>query len=328
MAARLPAQAQRPPKPPDLVTLRRLLSSAVINDFEITKDEFKQRSNASGGGSYWLVHLKPKHSGDFDLTYRYSYDTPHYSHVEREFHLRVGPSGCRRGPPFFGSYSGYCLGDTIILPVIINGYSGHKFSLNSRAYTKDEEIAFDREPEETLVPVRTDRVISNPAADCLTFVGYRSTRSPYRSGGYTVELAALFEAREPGRFNLGLGSALPGRAWDNSVSLTVPIIVVARGTPVTLLASVHEVRGYDKGADGREWVSSVSGDSYMTEIMVLQPGDQVSFVYASSSHGAREERARAGKRAQEAIPVITRLPFSVTLEHDFSEWLVDYLPNQ
>ena len=113
------AQKQQPnrrTKSVDLDQLRSKLVAAVGKDFEFVKGELDARSNASGGGTYWLAHLKPKHPGSFKLTYRYNYNDPHYSHVEREFGLNVGRKGCRRGVPSYGSYHRFCVGDTIIFP--------------------------------------------------------------------------------------------------------------------------------------------------------------------------------------------------------------------
>ena len=82
-AAEQKANAARPGKSVDLEQLRIKFVAAVGKDFEVVKDEMKRRSNASGGGTYWLAHLKPKHPGSFKLIYRYNYNDPHYSHVER-----------------------------------------------------------------------------------------------------------------------------------------------------------------------------------------------------------------------------------------------------
>ena len=139
-----PAQRSRPGKSVDLQQLRSKFEAAVGKDFDVVKDELKGRSNARGGGTYWLAHLKPKHAGYFRLTYRYNYNGSHYSHVEREFSLNVGRKGCRRGVPSYGSYFRFCLGDTIIFPVAIYNFTEHEFSLTSTEYTPDQDAVWEK----------------------------------------------------------------------------------------------------------------------------------------------------------------------------------------
>jgi hypothetical protein len=319
----------------DAGQLRDRFAEAVGKDFEIVKDEFKQRSNASGGGTYWLVHVKPKHSGYFKFTYRYNYNDSLYSHLEREFSLNVGRKGCRRGPPYTGSYSRFCAGDTIIIPIVINGFTEHQFSLTSTEFTKEDDAAFERQLPDAADENLDRSAVSNTVAEYMRYAGNNSYKMLHRNGGYTLEAYATFEAQRPGRFNLGLGAAFEGRQADVSSDATggVPIIIVSRETPVTLLASRHEVRGYSKGYDGREWVSSVSGDAFMTDLIILQPGDRISLKYYSTIRSREFERQeRAGDaKADESLekippPVIGKRPFAPQSEYDFTEWLVDYLP--
>ena len=160
----------------------------------------------------------------------------------------------------------------------------------------------------------------------------------HRNGGYTLESYAVFEAQRPGRFNISLSATfadLPSAVLSSlGASGGTPIIIVARETPVTLLASRHEVRGYSKGYDGREWVSSTSGDSFMTELFILQPGDRISLKYHTlirSRNYERRERAGesrgSGSPEKSPPPLITKLPFALNTEYNFTEWLTDHLPN-
>jgi hypothetical protein len=155
----------------------------------------------------------------------------------------------------------------------------------------------------------------------LRYVGRSSHRNLHRNGGYTLVGFATFEAAQPGRFNLVFGRAT---AADDAAGIS--IIVVARGAPVTLLASRQDVRGYSRGYDGREWVSSSSGDAFMSNVLILQPGDRVSFEYFSASRSAGFERAAGADEDKISLPVISKLPFRLNLRYDFTEWLADYLP--
>lgn len=329
------AQKAGATRTPDLTQLRVSFTAAVGKDFEIVKSEFKQLSNARGGGSYLLMHVRAKHSGYYTLTYRYKYNDPHYSHVERDFSLRVGAKGCRRGPPNLGSYSRYCVGDTIIIPIALNNFSEHQFKLSSQPYTKEDETSFaEQYPGSDEMVLEFGQVL-NPVSDQLLYLGIGDRKMLHRNGGYTLESYAVFLALRPGRFNLALSVPIPERRTSlplgESTSAHVPVIIVARDTPVTLLASRQEVRGYTRGYDGSEYVSSTSGDAFMSELIILQPGDRILLTYHTSVRSRDDERSE--QQTLEGVwfspqisPQITKLPFALNLEYDFTEWLVDYLP--
>jgi hypothetical protein len=329
---------KRETKPGDLDQLRRDFVAVVGKDFELVKDEMKERSNASGGGTYWLAHIKPKRPGSFKLIYRYNYNVPHYSHVEREFGLNVGRKGCRRGVPNYGSYHRFCVGDTIIFPVAIYNFTEHAFSLTSQEYTPEDDAVWEKVyPASVDVGADQSRVI-NPVAEQLKYVGSSSYRLLHRNGGYTLEGYAVFEVQSPGRFNLTVSANYPDlqSAVLSGVGASggVPIMVVSRDTAVTLLASHHEVRGYTMGFNGKEYVSSVSGDAYMVDLMILQPGDRISVKYFTtirSPNYERRERAANDQRAGDDLdnippPLIYKNPFVLNTEYNFTEWLADYLP--
>ena len=323
----------RPGKTADLDQLRSKFEEAVGKDFEIVKVESKGRSNARGGGTYWLAHIKPKQPGFFTLTYRYNYNDSHYSHVEREFSFGVGRKGCSRGVPSYGSYHRYCLGDTIVFPVAIYNFTEHEFNLKTTPHTPEQDAVWEKAASDPANARLDGAEVDNPIASHMRYVGSTSHKLLHRNGGYTLEAYAMFEAKSPGRFNVSLSADFPDlpSAVLSSVGASggTPIIIVSRGTPVTLLASSHAVRGYTMGYDGREFVSSTSGDSFMTDVMILQPGDRISLKYFTTIRRARYEREeRSGKIASDVIPPpqITKLPFELRSEYNFTEWLVDYLP--
>jgi hypothetical protein len=342
-AVALPASGQkvRPRQSVDLKQLQRKFEAVVGKDFEFIKGELKRRSNASGGGTYWLAHLKPKSPGSFKLTYRYNYNDPHYSHVEREFGLNVGRQGCRRGVPNYGSYHRFCVGDTIIFPVAIFNFTEHEFSLTSTPYTVEQDAAWEKSyPSDESV---SSDPVNNPLAEQLKYVGNSSHRLLHRNGGYTLEGYAVFEAQNPGRFNVTVSAVYPDVASAVLSGIRTgggpSIIVVSRATPVTLLASHHEVRGYTMGYNGQEYVSSTSGDAYMIDVMILQPGDRISLKYFTTIRSARDERSEfvSGNKTDDSplqaesvdkipLPLIYKLPFTLNTEYNYTEWLVDYLP--
>lgn len=319
----------RKPKQPDATALRSKFVTAFGRDFDLVKDEFKTRVNESSGESYWLAYAKPKHAGYFYLQYRYRYNDKLYSHVEREIRFGVGPKGCRRGPPYAGTYSRFCLGDTVIVAVVIDRYTEHEFKLVKAEPLNDEK---DWETFDDKHPAVRDQgldqtQIANPAAEHLKYVGSRSHKMLHRSLGYTLELHADFEAVGPGRFNLLVSSSPQNvRPGANAVG-SVPIIVVARATPVTLLAGHEEVRGFALGYDGREYESSTSGNSYMTNVIIMQPGDRISLRYFSTVRGREFESGPDARDPSENLkPVISVHPFSPGPAYDFTEWIVAALP--
>jgi hypothetical protein len=331
LAATIPAQAPRS-KPADRATLRSRFVAVFGKDFGLVYDKFTTRPRESGGETFWLAYAKPKHTGYFSLQYRYRYDGKLYSHVEHEIHFGVGPKGCRRGPPYAGTYSRFCLGDTVILPILIERFTEHEFRLVKAEPLDDEKDweTFDDKHPETLDPGLDQTQVANPAAESLRYVGYRSHRMLHRKPGYTLELYADFEAVKPGRFNLLVSSSTQIVTPGKTPAGSVPIIVVARETPVTLIAGHEDVRGFTVGYDGREYESSTSGNGYMTNLIILQPGDRISLLYRTSVHGGDFERGRAGLDApdprENIKPVISVHPFLIDSTYDFTAWLLDYLP--
>jgi hypothetical protein len=236
--------------------------------------------------------------------------------------------------PSYASYHRFCLGDTIIFPVAIFNFTEHEFRLTSTEYTEEQDAVWEKFGAEPTNTPWDESVVSNPLAEQLRYVGRSAYRSLHRNGGYTLQGYAMFEAKSPGRFNLALSATYPD--LPSAVLSSVgagggkPIIIVSRGTPVTLLASSHGVEGYTTGYDGKEFVRSTSGDSYMTDVIILQPGDRISFQYYTAIRSARQERNEPTSRTGPDVippPQITKLPFAVTAEHDFTEWLIDYLPH-
>lgn len=317
---------------PDGVQLGMRFTEAFGQDFDLVKSEFKTRSNERGGGTFWLAYVQAKRAGHFYLQYRYKYSDPHYSHVERELRFSVGPKACRRGPPHAGTYGRFCLGDTIILPVMINRFTEHEFKLVKAEYAGDkEEPTFDDRYPESRDQGLNKADVANPVAESLRYVGRNSHKMLHRNSGYTLELYAVFEAVKPGRFNLVVSLSPQGRRSPNAPPPGVPIIVVARDTPMTMIAGSEEVRGFTMGYDGREYVSSSSGNSYMTNLIILQPGARISLKYFSKVRRPEWEKGRvagldASDPLDDAKPVITVYPFAIDAKYDFGEWLLAYLP--
>jgi hypothetical protein len=304
--------------------LRDALTDALGDNFEIVNDGLRQRSNWHGGGLFWLAQLRAKKAGAFYLKYKYRYkdhvhpEEPLYTFVERQTLITVGPRGCSRAP----RSNSVCVGDTVILPVVVNDFAEHSFDVAAQPYTPANESTEKALRDADVAGLYTAPV-KNPAAKFLKYLGSRAFYSPHRTLGYTLSFYATFEAVSPGSFNLSLGLSAPA-AGKRAVEGSVPVVVVERGAPITILSSREDVHGYT------ERFSSNGGDNYMTTPVILQPGDRLTLQY----HGYSRRGLSVGGENEAALeasvkdypPVITLLPFDVDPERDFNEWVVEFLP--
>ena len=325
------AAAQSRKAVPKADALRAGLVSAAGRHFELVKGELKKRPDEKGRDVFWLAHVRPRAPGYFVLRYRFKPDHKHYSHVEHQISFTVAPKGCRRGPQSYGVYERFCMGDTIIVPVIVSGARGHKFELTKRAPAADEDWrTLDEKYPDRKKGLDTTPV-ENPSEN-LRYVGHRPDVRHNRGLGYVLHLHAEFEAVKPGRFNL-MVTASPNLVESSEMEpASHPIIVVDRSASVTLIAGREIVQGFTRGRDGKEYASSTTGHGYTTNLIVLQPGDRISFAYFSVTRDGAFERGltgggvRAKDPAEEIKPVISVQPFSLETRYDHSGWLVDYLP--
>jgi hypothetical protein len=326
----LPSGAAQPRRRqvPDAASLRAKFLAAVETEFELVKDEFKSHPSGPGTGTYWLAHVKPKHTGHVALQYSFKPKGQHYSHVEHEIYFTVAPKACRRGSSSYGVYSRFCIGDTIIIPIIVEASAdGHQFKLRKTPPSADEDWkTFEEKYPEARYRDLDKTPVDNPS-EILRYVGRIAHKAFHRGPGYTLRLDTHFEAAKPGKLNLMVSSSV---AAPTTAARSIPVIVVDQGTPVTLIAGREEVRGYSVGANGQEYVSSTSGNSYGTTLHVLQPGDRISVQYFSVSRGAKFEREGRGRNAADpaeaTMPVISVHPFAHDPTYDYGGWLVGYLP--
>jgi hypothetical protein len=311
----------------DTAKLRTALSATLGSHFSIVKDELAQRSNWHGGQLFWLVHVKPAHAGHFTIKHRFKYNDPLYSHVERELRLRVGKQGCLRSPMHPGNFAKFCLGDTVILPIDINKFTEHEFSLR----VTREEIDGDLEPtkQPTNAPTIADGP-TNPIGEHLALIETNESQSPHRGvGGYTLIRSVTFEARKPGRFNLALTSTdTPDITTSPLKPDSFPVIVVDRATPVTGIIAHDNVTGYSIGPNGVEYASSHGGNtSYVTNVLIIQTGDRFSFDYQRIDRsGSQAHAEQPAQKSEPPAPIIHKLPFSVDNDWSYNEWIKDYLP--
>lgn len=317
-----PSASHPDPRPPsaDTAQLRKDLALALGADFQIVRHEVSQGTRERGG-PFWLVHVRPTRSGDWHLRYRYKYvdrvhpENPLYTDVQHDSYIRVGAPGCGRRRQAKEA----CLGDTLILPFVLNDFSGHTFSVEYRGPDTGQELG---EYAEAGGFTPTDSSIANPAAPVLRFLGTRRSVMLHRIPGSTTVYSAAFEAVAPGRLNLAVQPRIPGVPLAAASALgSVPVLVVPRGQPVTTLLASEEVTGMDE----THGFSSHSGNGYPTTLLLLQPGDRISLEFSQFTIRGRDY-PRTDEGAREVVPVITRLPFHVDNDDRFNAWIAPYLP--
>ncbi len=306
----------------DAARLRQAFAEACGKDFEIVKYDMRQRSVWHGAGTYWLVHVRPKRSGYYTLKYRYDYNDPHYTHVEHEMYMSVGEKNCRRGVRS-GSIAGACMGDTIIFPVVVKKFTGHAFSLNRREHSPPTEDVSKSLREMEVSGLYTEPV-ANSAGEYLRYVGRRVNYMPHRNSSFTVEFYATFEALKPGGFNLALAGGAPDSTIPKlSASGSVPIVIVEKDAPATVLAQYESV----VGTDAKRGFSSHTGNEYLTGIKILQAGDLISLQYLrfSSRRTAPVKEIGLEQMTKDAVPVIGQFPFQADPQDRFNEWIIEHL---
>lgn len=327
-----PATAARRANPDaaaDTARLREALAAALGDDFEIVRTELsaglRERS-----GTFWLVHARPLRSGDFRLTYRYEYrdfarpHDPLYTHVEHRSNVRVGEHGCWRRREGKDA----CLGDVVILPFVAGPFAGERYTGHTFALSRPWPSRPPAAPEGP-APARPGAdTVANPASAHLRYLGSQAHESPHRNGGSTFSYHAEFEAVGPGRFNLALHPLSPGEARTRSSPGSIPVAVVARGEPVTVLLGKEEVRSYHE----TKGFASHTGNEYLTTVLLLQPGDRISLRYGGFSTRPRHGEpplapaARPGRGPLSPDPpTLGLLPFAVDEDEGFNAWIVEHL---
>lgn len=310
--------------------LRRALEMTVGENFEVARASLTRRSTWHGGQLYWLAHLRARRGGGYHVKYKYKYndlarpEDPLFTFAEHKTFVRVGPKGCDRQP----RYNFICVGDTIIVPVLVGEHSEHSFSLVSHPFAPGDP-ASARALRDAEANGLHKESVRNPAEKFMKYLGSRAHYAPHRSLGFTMTYSATFEAVAPGAFNLSVGLdksyASPPDPARLSTGGSVPVVVVERGAPVTVLSAKDDVHAYSE-----RFASSGGGTSFITTPVVLQVGERLTLEYHTYSVRGRS----AGGETREALeasvkdrpPSITLLPFRVDPARDFNEWVVEFLP--
>jgi hypothetical protein len=314
LGGRLDAQPSATPlhaaAPPDTAHLRQAFAAALGEDFEIVLTELHS-SLHERGGIWWVAHVRPLRTGVYSLVYVHEYidrvkpHDPLYTHVEHTTGFSVGEAGCWRK----GEGSTACLGDVIAIPILAGDGRGplgeHVFEFIRRgdagAWQRFEEPAPNDERAATT---------PNPAAPRLRYLGTRQAELPHRSLGETLELSAVFEAGAPGALELSVGG------------VAVPVLIVERGTPVTVVADNERIRQYHETAG----FASHLGSQYATDLLLLQPGDRIEVQFLSRSVRGTDFTAEQTQAFRRTEPEIAVRPFRLDPERRFNAFLAAHLP--
>jgi hypothetical protein len=316
----------------DFKELEKSLTETVKEDFEMVKNLEDKRPEANGGGEYWLVHLKPKRTGHFALKYSFKY-THQFSHPEEgenELYIRVGAKGCSRYNSNNYGLSNVCLGDTVIVPIFIRQVTGHQFSLKS-TYQDGEIIG---QTGHSFSPTYTsDQPINNPLEENLKYLGTERSEMTHRSCcAKTIVFTAYFEAKKAGRFNLGLVNGFGDENFAKTIKPNpfegTPIIIIDPGAPITGLVYYENTISY---SDHKRF-SAHSGNNFMTNLLIIQPGDVFAIEYNRSveDEGLEKKLPLTKKSNNPTAPklFIQKLPFAVNKDWSQNAWLIDYLPKE
>jgi len=295
---------------PDTASIRQGLAAALGSDAEIIRTELHS-GLSERGGIFWLAHVRTLRSGDYSLRYVHEYidrvrpGDPLYTHVEHTTAFSVGEAGCARKAE--GRTA--CLGDVIVIPVMAGDgrgpLGGHVFEASRRG----DAGAWQRFEEPAPADGRA-ATTPNPAAPQLRYLGTRLAEMPHRALGETMELSAVFEAGAPGALELSVGGT------------TVPVVVVARGTPVTVLLEHERIREYHQQAG----FASHTGSQYSTDVLLLQPGDRMDVEFLSRTVRGRDFTGPEKEAFRRSMPEITVRPFRVDRERRFNAFIAEHLP--
>lgn len=320
-------QRRRPSTRVDTGQLRQNFLAAVGRDFELVKDELKRGPTEIGGMPYWLVYVKPKRQSVFTIKYTYNYRDGSYVKGEGVYQLRVSDTGCPRALLPYINAGNVCLGDTVIIPIRLHGVFNHKFTLTDEheVVLMDGDLA-SRLPNGLNRPQPPPASITNPASPNLKFLGTSRHELLYRNLDVMVVYSAVFQAVEPGRFNLSVRpdpsanpwSELGKRNYDNELA----VIVVAVAAPVTFLAESENTTDYSR----YKGVTVGNSNNYQTSTEIMQVGDVISVSYASEYFRAKVSGNITETAQTEAIrPGIVRREFKPKTDR-YDAWVLDYLP--
>ena len=310
---------------PDPDKLRRDFIAAADGNLELVSDYLSNSPEVWGSLRHWMVFAKPVRTGRYLVKYTFNYPGGEDSHGERSYEFRAAERGCRRSELEYIPAGNLCLGDTIILPIRLEGLLDLKLSVDFTPESiapKRNVQAWPHDPDQ-LRPLPGS--VENPLADILKFLGTQRHDALKRSGDISVIFSAVFQAVRPGRFNLTVHNdrqpeartAQPTRDhdWEQAV------IVVDLNTPVTFLAETEYTLDYS-----RRYPSTVgNSNNYQIRTRIVQVGDYLVMPYVSEEHRANFRRP-VNVTSESVLPVILRREFTPRTD-SYDAWVLPYFPD-
>jgi hypothetical protein len=313
----------------DLEQVRSNFKAASAEYFEVVRDQLAGLESEKRPGAYWLVHVKPRMTGHFTVKYTYKYNDPFYSEGENEIPVGVGEKVCGRRPSPQAGVARFCLGDTVILPIRAGNRYDYSFSIR---YVDQK---YDAANEYPLTPMAGsyEVKVGNPLEPYMKLIGVQRAEMPHRNAGAsTVVYYATFKAVAAGRFNLALSAGytgMPGAPLPPVIpGGGTPVIITGPGTPITSIAPGEKNINY---SDEKRF-SSHAGNSFPTNLLLLQPGDTFSLPFLTLEirdlRPFSKEQPLSEKPVErgEPVPVIQKLPFWVDRGWSYNAFIADYLP--
>lgn len=249
---------------------------AYAKDFEFVASEFIERG---GAVDIWLVTVRPRTTGAQYIGFDCKMPMHGWT-SRRHFIFVVGEQGAKRTHGLSARHDSIsvnptiCLSDTVTVPVVLGRqYTNHKFIPRAEAdknQLKAREESVQRQSDGPPGPLqRAGLLIENEAEDWLGYLGSAQSSSLLRNLHRRPNLAAVFEAKRPGRFNLRV-------VVENTIRQPrdVPIVIVPADTPVDVLCPYESVYVKMPPRSG-----SRGGHYHRPDSWVLRVGDKLTFTY-------------------------------------------------
>ena len=179
-------------------TLRTHFIQTFGEEVELVSDEVREIYNAQ----YWLAVVRVKRP--VTIIFRHTFEQTHsYRHMDIESRIVVADTGCQRTLRPDLRPQTFCVGDTLILPIVIGAHTNqHAFSRVSR---------FPQYYDSPFSGTIDTQEVENPTAAHLRYLGREAHVAMHRAGREaSVSFVAFFEATGVGRFNLRLSPRITG----------------------------------------------------------------------------------------------------------------------
>jgi hypothetical protein len=244
-------------------------SKSLEGNFQLLDDTWTKFANTYGPDAerFWIVRMKPLKPGRYTIVHDCGNPTKRggWERCEHKYQFSVLPAGTARTQTAFqfngggGSCPTACLGDALILTFDLSPhYDDHHWTVAKDLEEEIKRVA----PQNNATETAAIGNIRNTVDKFLRVVAIGKSRAPSPVIGKRNQYSTIsFEAIAPAKFTLELQSA--------SLSMTVPLVVVAKDTKLNVFISTASERFYDVagGSSNGSWAA------LRAEAYVLRSGD-------------------------------------------------------